>query len=99
MFKKLYNRIKERCAFNALNCQKKQAYNSNVKLQRKIEEITGRIKYVVESSLDEHCVVYTIHSYDKELFPLIRDHFTNLGFQVTEFQVPSHPDEFYLISW
>ena len=59
----LYKKWKERNAFNAENCRRKQNKMENDRYEKKIEDIRARIDYVVSNCSDEHAV--TCHATHK----------------------------------
>jgi len=99
MLKFLENYKKSR-VFNAENCLRKQVRVDQQNFEKKVEDITSRINYVVESTTSEHTVIYQVHDYERKLYDKIEEHFTNLGFLVIRLTIPElGNDEYMIISW
>ena len=103
----MFNSIKERIQdhknlkkFNAVNCLRKQKNVDKQNLDKRIEEIIGRINYVVESTTEEHTVIYQVHDYERDMYDRIDEYFKNLGFKVIFISIPELNNEQYMIiSW
>ena len=94
---KNYQKSKE---FNAENCLRKQVRVDQQNFEKRVEDITARIKYVVDSTTSEHTVIYQVHDYERKLYDRIEEHFTNLGFLVIRLTIPElGNDEYMIISW
>ena len=94
---KNYQKSKE---FNAENCLRKQVRVDQQNFEKRVEDITARIKYVVDSTTSEHTVIYQVHDYERKLYDQIEEHFTNLGFLVIRLTIPElGNDEYMIISW
>lgn len=96
---KYYKSLKERNAFNANNCKKNQDARNSIVLNRKIEELEGRIKLTADEFLDENYIIGSIHDSDVALYPEIKEHFKNLGFTVFEVGLPNIKNKLYVIKW
>lgn len=95
----LLKKYKERHAFNAENCRKKQQKVFDERYIKKIEDIRGRIDYVVENSTDEHAVIYCINPMDRYMYERISDYFYSLGFITVITKIQGLSDEWLIISW
>lgn len=86
--------------FNAANCLGKQVKIDQENFEKRVEDITMRIKYVVESTTEEHAVIYQVHDYERKMYDQIEEHFTKLGFLVIRLTIPElGNDEYMIISW
>ena len=92
--------LKARKQFNANNCLRQQNYIDKQNLLKRIDDIQARIKYVVESTTEEHAVIYQIHEYERPMWSEIDEHFTNLGFKLIYKTIEElNNDEYVIISW
>lgn len=96
---KIFNKIKKLHEFNAENCRRKQNSAIHDNYIRKIDDITARIKFVVESSNDEHTVIYNIKPYERDMYDDIANYFYNRGFKVTITKIDGFENEFLIINW
>ena len=103
MFKSIINQIKNYRngkKFNAENCLKKQINIERLSFEHKIDEIVGRINYVVNTTTEEHAVIYQIHDYEIKMWNKISEYFEGLGFQVIIMDIPElNNDRYIIISW
>lgn len=94
-----YQKWKERNAFNAENCRRKQNKIEESQYEKKIGDIRGRIEYVVGNSTDEHAVIYCVRPNDKEMYEHIKDYFYGLGFVAVITPIDGLDNEYLIISW
>jgi len=94
-----YKKWKEKHAFNAENCRKKQQKFFDENFIRKMEDIRGRIDYVVSNSIEEHAVIYCVNPLDRELYVRISDYFYNLGFFTIITNIEALQDDSLIIRW
>ena len=110
---KLTDKIKEirkNREFNAQNCLKRQnmfqekeekrlMYEKKRLLNEKIEEIKGRITYVVGQSVDQHTVIFQINENEREMYENVKEYFMNIGFKVVIMKIDEFGEDVIVISW
>ena len=92
-----FRRLKERHTFNAANCRAKIRTANESKVDAKISEITGRIKFVSNYPKDETTVIFRM--YEDTDYEKIARHFLDLGFIVLLKEIQELEETFMLISW
>lgn len=95
----LYKKWKERNAFNAENCRRKQHKMENDRYEKKVEDIRARIDYVVSNCSDEHAVIYCVKNNEREMYEHIQDYFYNLGFTAVIEEIKGLNNEYLIVSW
>lgn len=95
----IYKKWKERNAFNAENCRRKQQKVLNENYTKKVEDIQARIDYVVNNSTEEHAVIYCVNQLDRDMYVKISDYFYSLGFVTVITPIQGLQDEYLIISW
>lgn len=96
---KLLKKYKERHAFNADNCRKKQQRIQDEDYLRKIEDIQGRIDFVINNSNDEHAVIYHVKPCEIDLYDRVIEFFYSKGFYTVKTKIEGLDDEYLIISW
>lgn len=95
----IFESYKKRHAFTAENCRRKQDKMVRDRYERKIEDISARINYVIENSNDEHAVIYCVRNHDREMYDRISDYFSERGFKTIITVIPTLDNEYIIISW
>ena len=92
-------KIKKRKEFNAENCRKKQQVIEDIDFLQKIDDIKGRIEYVVGNSTKEHAVIYCINPSKYDMYVRIADYFEKKGFITIITEIQGLRDKYLIISW
>lgn len=96
---RILENFKKKREFNADNCRRKQQKRKDEDFVRKIDDIKGRIEFVINNSNDEHAVIYCIRDYEKELFERVQQYFNERNFYTTIITVEGLDNEYIIISW
>ena len=91
----LYKKWKERNAFNAENCRRKQHKMENDRYERKV----ARIDYVVSNCSDENAVIYCVKKNEREMYENIQNYFYSLGFTAVIEEIKGLNNEYLIVSW